>query len=114
MKPTPASSTLLAVRWSDEQALVRRLQEKWIAGAALDAESEPPATDAWRVWTTLSYAACGVFSSPAVARVPQRCGEEAARVLTGQRLCYVVNPEVYQPCGSEAVVVNDAVHATAM
>jgi phosphoglycerate dehydrogenase-like enzyme len=36
------------------------------------------------------------FSSPAVARVPQRCGEEAARVLTGQRPLHVVNPEVYK------------------
>jgi len=27
--------------------------------------------------------------------VPRRCGEEIARVLTGQRPLNVVNPEVY-------------------
>ena len=37
------------------------------------------------------------FSSPAVAQVPRRCGEEVARVLTGQRPINVVNPEVYAP-----------------
>jgi phosphoglycerate dehydrogenase-like enzyme len=35
------------------------------------------------------------FSTAAVAQVPRRCGEEAARVLTGQRPLHVVNPEVY-------------------
>ena len=35
------------------------------------------------------------FSTPAVAQVPQRCGEEVARALTGQRPLHVVNPEVY-------------------
>jgi D-3-phosphoglycerate dehydrogenase len=37
------------------------------------------------------------FSSAAVAQVPRRCGEEVARVLTGQRPLNVVNPEVYAP-----------------
>ena len=35
------------------------------------------------------------FSSPAVAQVPRRCGEEVARVLTKARPLNVVNPEVY-------------------
>jgi D-3-phosphoglycerate dehydrogenase len=35
------------------------------------------------------------YSTAAVAKVPQRCGEEVARVLTGQRPLHVVNPEVY-------------------
>ena len=30
-----------------------------------------------------------------LAQVPQRCGEEVTRVLTGQRPLHVVNPEVY-------------------
>ena len=37
------------------------------------------------------------FSSPAVAQVPRRCGEEVARVLTKERPLHVVNPEVYAP-----------------
>ena len=36
-------------------------------------------------------------SSPAVAQVPRRCGEEVARVLTKERPLHVVNPEVYAP-----------------
>ena len=35
------------------------------------------------------------YSAAAVAQVPRRCGEEVARVLTGQRPLHVVNPEVY-------------------
>jgi len=32
-----------------------------------------------------------------LAQVPRRCGEEVARVLTGQRPLNVVNLEVYAP-----------------
>jgi len=35
------------------------------------------------------------FSSPAVAQIPRRCGEEVARVLSGARPLHVVNAEVY-------------------
>jgi hypothetical protein len=35
------------------------------------------------------------FSSPAVAQIPRRCGEEVARVLTHARPLHVVNPDVY-------------------
>src|SRR5439155_505957 len=38
-----------------------------------------------------------LYSPAAVAQVPRRCGEEVARVLTGQRPLNVVNPEVYAP-----------------
>jgi phosphoglycerate dehydrogenase-like enzyme len=37
------------------------------------------------------------FSSPAVAQVPKRCGEEIARVLLKERPLHVVNPEIYAP-----------------
>ena len=37
------------------------------------------------------------FSSPAVAQIPRRCGEEVARVLTNARPLHVVNPDVYAP-----------------
>ena len=35
------------------------------------------------------------YSTPAVGQVPQRCGEEVARALSGQRPRNVVNSEVY-------------------
>jgi D-3-phosphoglycerate dehydrogenase / 2-oxoglutarate reductase len=98
MKPTACLINTSRGPVVDEQALVRALQEQWIAGAALDVrEQEPPAPD-----SPLSYMDnviltphAAYFSTPAVAQVPQRCGEEVARVLTGQRPLHVVNPEVY-------------------
>jgi D-3-phosphoglycerate dehydrogenase len=99
MKPTACLINTSRGPVVDEQALVRALQEQWIAGAALDVrESEPPATDSplTRMDNVILTPHAAYFSSPAVARVPQRCGEEVARALTGQRPLHVVNPEVYQ------------------
>jgi D-3-phosphoglycerate dehydrogenase len=98
MKPTACLINTSRGPVVDEQALVRALQEKWLAGAALDVrEAEPPASDSplARMDNVILTPHAAYFSSPAVARVPQRCGEEAARVLTGQRPLHVVNPEVY-------------------
>ena len=99
MKPTACLINTSRGPVVDEQALLRALQEQWIAGAALDVrEQEPPATDSplARMDNVILTPHAAYFSSPAVARVPQRCGEEAARVLTGQRPLHVVNPEVYK------------------
>jgi D-3-phosphoglycerate dehydrogenase / 2-oxoglutarate reductase len=84
----------------DESALGRALKEGWLAGAALDVfEQEPlgagsPLRDIDNVILTPHAA---YFSSPAVAQVPRRCGEEVARVLMKERPLNVVNPEVYAP-----------------
>jgi D-3-phosphoglycerate dehydrogenase len=99
MKPTACLINTSRGPVVDEQALIRALQEKWIAGAALDVrESEPPPADSplARMDNVILTPHAAYFSSPAVARVPQRCGEEVARALTGQRPLHVVNPEVYQ------------------
>jgi D-3-phosphoglycerate dehydrogenase / 2-oxoglutarate reductase len=98
MKPTACLINTSRGPVVDEQALIRALQEKWIAGAALDVrEQEPP-----DVQSPLSHMDnviltphAAYFSTPAVAQVPRRCGEEVARALTGQRPLHVVNPEVY-------------------
>ena len=84
----------------DEGALVRALQEGNLAGAALDVfEEEPLAADSplRRLDNVILTPHAAYFSSPAVAQVPKRCGEEIARVLLKERPLNVVNPEVYAP-----------------
>jgi D-3-phosphoglycerate dehydrogenase len=98
MKPTGCLINTSRGPVVDEQALIRALQEKWIAGAALDVrEQEPPDVQSplSRMDNVILTPHAAYFSTPAVARVPRRCGEEVARALTGQRPLHVVNPEVY-------------------
>jgi D-3-phosphoglycerate dehydrogenase len=77
---------------------MRALEEKRLAGAALDVwEKEPVDKDnpLLKMDNVIATPHAAYFSSPAVAQVPRRCGEEVARVLTGQRPLHVINPEVY-------------------
>jgi len=100
MKPTACLINTSRGPVVDESALGRALKEGWLAGAALDVfEEEPlgagsPLRDIDNVILTPHAA---YFSSPAMARVPRRCGEEVARVLMKERPLNVVNPEVYAP-----------------
>lgn len=100
MKPTACLINTSRGPVVDESALGRALKEGWLAGAALDVfEQEPlgagsPLRDIDNVILTPHAA---YFSSPAVAQVPRRCGEEVARVLMKERPLNVVNPEVYAP-----------------
>ena len=67
---------------------------------ALDVwEQEPVASDnpLLRMDNVIATPHAAFFSSSAVARIPRRCGEEVARVLTGRRPLNAVNPEVYAP-----------------
>jgi D-3-phosphoglycerate dehydrogenase / 2-oxoglutarate reductase len=84
----------------DEAALLRALRDKRLAGAALDVwEEEPIKADnpLLELDNVIATPHAAFFSTAAVAQVPRRCGEEIARVLTGQRPLNVVNPEVYAP-----------------
>jgi D-3-phosphoglycerate dehydrogenase len=100
MKPTAVLINTSRGPVVDERALIRALQDKRLAGAALDVwEQEPVAADnpLLKMDNVIATPHAAYFSSPAVAQVPRRCGEEAARVLTGQRPLNVVNPEIYAP-----------------
>ena len=100
MKPTALLINTARGPVVDERALTQALDEKWLAGAALDVwEKEPAAADnpLLRMANVIATPHAAFYSSSAVARVPRRCGEEVARALTGQRPLNVVNPEVYAP-----------------
>ena len=100
MKPTALLINTARGPVVDEQALMQALSEKRLAGAALDVwEQEPVASDnpLLRMDNVIATPHAAYFSSPAVAQVPRRCGEEVARVLTGRRPLNVVNPELYAP-----------------
>jgi len=98
MKPTAVLINTSRGPVVDEKALTRALEEKRLAGAALDVwEKEPVAADnpLLKMDNVIATPHAAYFSSPAVAQVPRRCGEEIARVLTGERPLNVVNPEIY-------------------
>src|SRR5437773_4310284 len=100
MKPTAILINTSRGPVVDERALTRALEAKRLAGAALDVwEEEPIAPDnpLLKMDNVIATPHAAYFSSAAVAQVPRRCGEEIARVLTGQRPLNVVNPEVYAP-----------------
>ena len=100
MKPTAVLINTSRGQVVDELALTRALEAKQLAGVALDVwEKEPIAADhpLLKMDNVIATPHAAYFSSPAVAQVPRRCGEEIARVLTGQRPLNVVNPEVYAP-----------------
>ena len=100
MKPTACLVNTSRGPVVDEAALARALREGRLAGAALDVfEEEPLAADSplRRLDNVILTPHAAYFSSPAVAQVPERCGEEIARVLLKERPLNVVNPEVYAP-----------------
>jgi D-3-phosphoglycerate dehydrogenase len=100
MKPTAVLINTSRGPVVDEKALARALNEKRLAGAALDVwEREPvdPGNPLLKMDNVIATPHAAYFSTAAVAQVPRRCGEEVARALTGQRPLHVVNPEVYAP-----------------
>ncbi|HJR49765.1 MAG TPA: C-terminal binding protein [Gemmatimonadales bacterium] len=100
MKPTALLINTSRGPVVDERALYQALVDTRLAGAALDVwEREPVTADnpLLKLDNVIATPHAAYFSSAAVAQVPRRCGEEVARVLTGQRPLNVVNPEVYAP-----------------
>lgn len=100
MKPTAMLINTARGPVVDERALAQALAQKRLACAALDVwEREPVAGDnpLLGMDNVIATPHAAYYSTSAVARVPRRCGEEVARVLSGQRPFNVVNPEVYAP-----------------
>jgi D-3-phosphoglycerate dehydrogenase len=98
MKPTACLINTSRGPVVDEQALIRALRDKRLAGASLDVwedEPLPPDSPLLGMDNVIATPHAAYFSSPAVAQIPRRCGEEVARVLTKERPLNVVNPEVY-------------------
>jgi D-3-phosphoglycerate dehydrogenase len=100
MKPTACLINTSRGPVVNEKDLIHALQEKWLAGAALDVlEKEPPAADnpLLHMDNVIVTPHAAYFSGAAVAKVPRRCGEEVARVLSGQKPLNLVNPDIYKP-----------------
>jgi phosphoglycerate dehydrogenase-like enzyme len=91
----------------DEAALLRALQEKWIAGAALDAfaieplPSDHPLRTAPNLLLTPHQASFGLETG---ARVSAAAAQAIADVLRGLKPQWVVNPEVYKSPGLRAQI----------
>ncbi|GBD10491.1 Glycerate dehydrogenase [bacterium HR23] len=97
MKPTAILVNTARGGVIDEKALVRALQEKWIAGAGLDVlEQEPPDphNPLLKMENVLLSPHAAYYSDRAVAGLPRRCAEEVVRVLQGRMPLHLVNPEV--------------------
>jgi len=81
----------------DETALIKALQEKWIAGAGLDVfEKEPvdPDNPLLKMDNVVVTPHCAGYSDAAIKRCRISVGQEAARILSGRWPKNVVNKTV--------------------
>ena len=81
----------------DEKALIKALQEGWIAGAGLDVfEQEPVSTDnpLLKMDNVILSAHVASASSRMMPEARRRAGREIAAVLQGRRPLSPVNPQV--------------------
>ena len=97
MKPTAYFINTARGPIVDEPALIKALQEKWIAGAGLDVfEKEPVDTDnpLLKMDNVVVTPHSASDSDTAFKRLPTIVGQEAARVLSGRWPKNVVNKTV--------------------
>ena len=83
----------------DETAVIRALQEQWIAGAGLDVfEQEPEVPQALKdLENVVLLPHIGSASVASRTRMAVMAAQSAVAVLQGERPQHVVNPEVYEP-----------------
>ncbi|MEE9398641.1 MAG: NAD(P)-dependent oxidoreductase, partial [Dehalococcoidales bacterium] len=97
MKPTAYFVNTSRGSVVDEAALIKALQEKWIAGAGLDVfEKEPVAPDnpLLKMENVVVTPHSAAYSEASFKRLRTSVGQEAARVLSGQWPKNVVNKAV--------------------
>lgn len=99
MKPTAFLINSARAPVVDESALVRALQEKWIAGAALDVfTSEPPPPDhpLLKLDNLILAPHLGSFTQEAMLRMLTQTAEQVLQVFHGVRPANLVNGEVWE------------------
>ena len=97
MKPTAFFINTARGPVVDEPALIRALEEKWIAGAGLDVfEQEPIAADnpLLKMDNVVLTPHSASYSDVAFQRLRRCVGQEAARVLSGRWPRNLVNKGV--------------------
>ncbi len=97
MKPTAYFINTARGSVVDEPALIKALQEKWIAGAGLDVfEKEPVAPDnpLLKMDNVVATPHSAAYSDASFKRQGTSVGQEAARVLSGRWPKNVVNKTV--------------------
>ena len=98
MKPTSYLINTSRGPVVDEEAVIRALQERWIAGAGLDVfEREPEVPQALKdLENVVLLPHIGSASVASRTRMAVMAAQSAVAVLQGRRPRHVVNPEVYE------------------
>ncbi len=98
MKPTAYLINAARGGLIDEVALVRALQEGWIAGAALDAfVDEPPINSPLLALPNVILSPhAGAWTSESAQRMATMSARNVVSVLRGERPDAVLNPSVYE------------------
>ena len=96
MKPTAVIINTSRGPVIEEKALVKALEEGWIAGAALDVlHMEPPKHNPFtRMKNVILTPHAGFYSEEAVEELRATADLEVKRVLTGHHPNHLVNPHV--------------------
>ncbi|MEM7129727.1 MAG: C-terminal binding protein [Chloroflexota bacterium] len=83
----------------DEDALLKALEEGWIAGAALDVlwdEPPPPDHPLLQMDNVIITPHAAFYSETAIEELAERAAIHVVQVLTGEEPNHLVNPEVFE------------------